>query len=259
MPLNYSLEAIKWKMVLKNLEEISFIKTVKSVFTGLSVGFITPNNIGDYAGRISFLKKENRLSAIPLLFLVRLTQLLTTIWAGSFALFYFLKGNLFKTDEGNIIFTSIVLLIVTLCIFNLHKIPLLLFRNKIFAKFFYFLDTLQKIKLYNVLLLSIASMFRHFIFILQFYFVFCALNSTLTLEQVFLGTSAALLVKSVLPGFKALNDLGIREAASIYFYHHFSESSLTVAGVCLIIWVINMVMPALIGLMIIMVRKKVSN
>lgn len=255
MPVNYLLEAIKWQKVLEKVEVLSLNTTLKSVFAGLSVGFITPNNIGDYAGRLSFLKKENRFTSIPLLFISRFIQMLITAWAGGLALFYFLNDNLFKSGAGGLIFVITLLLLGTIAVFFIHKLPAFTSRYNLFKKLLNFLSPLQYFNSSRLIFLCSVSIIRHFVFILQFYLIFRSMNSPLIFSHVFLGTSAALLIKSMLPGFKAMNDMGIREASAIYFFNHFSESSLIVAAVCLIIWFINMVLPALVG-MVIIFRKR---
>ncbi|MFI5204605.1 MAG: hypothetical protein ACHQF2_08935, partial [Flavobacteriales bacterium] len=48
---NWWLESIKWKIMINRITPCSFSKAAQSVLMGCSFGFITPNRIGDYAGR----------------------------------------------------------------------------------------------------------------------------------------------------------------------------------------------------------------
>ena len=61
MCLNFLMESIKWKVVVANTNPISFTKAIKSVLVGQAFAFFTPNRIGDFAGRVLFLKTEHKL------------------------------------------------------------------------------------------------------------------------------------------------------------------------------------------------------
>ena len=50
--INWGFEALKWQILAKKIESISFLKAYQSVLVGLSLGFITPANVGDFAGKI---------------------------------------------------------------------------------------------------------------------------------------------------------------------------------------------------------------
>src|SRR5690606_25820833 len=65
-----------------------FITALKSVFAGCSITMLTPNRIGEYGGRILYVKEENRISAIPLTILGGISQLIVTLIMGSAGLLY---------------------------------------------------------------------------------------------------------------------------------------------------------------------------
>ena len=57
MPLNQYLEAIKWKIQVKPIENLSYFKSFLSIFTGISAGMFFPNRMGNFLGRIFMLEK----------------------------------------------------------------------------------------------------------------------------------------------------------------------------------------------------------
>ncbi|WP_374166426.1 hypothetical protein [Arcticibacter sp. MXS-1] len=69
MLVNWILEAMKWKFLVKRIETISLWKAVESVFCGLTWAIFTPNRIGEYGGRVFFFRPESA-------FLVRLPWVL---------------------------------------------------------------------------------------------------------------------------------------------------------------------------------------
>ena len=60
MLLNWSLEALKWKELTKAYHKMSFSEAFRSVISGVSTSFITPNRIGDFIGKLSYLPKGKR-------------------------------------------------------------------------------------------------------------------------------------------------------------------------------------------------------
>ena len=89
VPLNWGLEAWKWHRLARHLEPVTFGRSLRAVLVGLTLGFATPNRVGDYAGRILELKSR-RVSALGAVFLGRYCQLVATVLAGVAGLLYFL-------------------------------------------------------------------------------------------------------------------------------------------------------------------------
>ena len=50
--LNWGLEARKWQVLLKPIQQINFFRAYKSVLSGLALSLNTPNRMGEYGGRI---------------------------------------------------------------------------------------------------------------------------------------------------------------------------------------------------------------
>ncbi|HPI54410.1 MAG TPA: lysylphosphatidylglycerol synthase domain-containing protein, partial [Chitinophagaceae bacterium] len=64
MILNWTVEGIKWRLLLKGTEQLSIIRSLQSVLTGVAVSMITPNRIGEYMGRILFLENRNKIQGV---------------------------------------------------------------------------------------------------------------------------------------------------------------------------------------------------
>ncbi|MBL7753676.1 MAG: flippase-like domain-containing protein, partial [Chitinophagaceae bacterium] len=61
MIVNWTIEAQKWRFLLKGTENFSLWTSLQSVLTGLAVSVITPNRIGEYMGRILYLRNVHKL------------------------------------------------------------------------------------------------------------------------------------------------------------------------------------------------------
>ena len=82
MFLNWFLEALKWQFLIKKIENISFVKSVRAVFSGITVSAFTPNRVGEYGGRIFCLDTADRLQAVLITVIGSMAQLLTTVFFG---------------------------------------------------------------------------------------------------------------------------------------------------------------------------------
>src|SRR5690606_12786240 len=48
MPLNWSIEALKWKRLLSGFLKIDFWRALRAVLAGVTVAMFTPNRVGEY-------------------------------------------------------------------------------------------------------------------------------------------------------------------------------------------------------------------
>ena len=90
MPVNQMLEARKWQVLARRVEPLRFGAALRAVVLGLTLGFSTPNRVGDYAARVLLLRSRRRLDAVGAVFLGRFAQLLVTVGAGAVGAGYFL-------------------------------------------------------------------------------------------------------------------------------------------------------------------------
>ena len=82
MFVNWSLEALKWKISVQGVQPVSFFKSLKAIFSGVSFSVTTPNRTGEYLGRVLYMDDGNRLRVISLTILGSISQLLVTIFFG---------------------------------------------------------------------------------------------------------------------------------------------------------------------------------
>ncbi|MGM0503586.1 MAG: hypothetical protein ACQESQ_03130, partial [Bacteroidota bacterium] len=82
MILNWSIEAIKWKELVKRITPIRFLQSLQIIFTSITIGIFTPNRIGEIAGRAYFLKKGKRTYGLLAAGIGSLAQLTATVVMG---------------------------------------------------------------------------------------------------------------------------------------------------------------------------------
>ncbi len=60
MPLNWWTEMQKWHRFVRRFEPMSPARAWRAVLAGVAVSLFTPNRVGEYGGRILFVRPEHR-------------------------------------------------------------------------------------------------------------------------------------------------------------------------------------------------------
>jgi uncharacterized membrane protein YbhN (UPF0104 family) len=261
MLVNWGLEARKWQLSIRELERVSFLKAFGATLSGVAIASFTPNRIGEYLGRMLYVEEGKRAQSISLTIICSMAQLFATLIAGMAGIVYLKKHLNSKIFEGkeslitafDILFYIIgfVALLLIFFYFRLSSLVRLLETMK-WQKFVALVKVLRDVKLtilFNILSLSFA---RYVVFILQYYLLFSLFGVPLILGQTFAGVSIMFLIMAVVPSFTFLTDLGLRWSASIQVVQLFNTNTTGIFAVSLGIWLINLVIPALIGSLLIL-------
>jgi len=261
MLVNWGLEARKWQLSLINLENISFSKAFSAVLTGTTIASFTPNRIGDYLGRMLYVGEGKRIQSIPLTIICSLAQMIVTIIMGIAGVFYlqkYLHNQMLEDHQSmqlglNILSWLTALLVVTVAIIYFRLSAVVRFLEKRgLGRYLTPLMVLKDVKLtilFNILSLSFV---RYMVFILQYYLLFSLFGVSLTWVQTFAGISTMFLVMVFVPTFTFLTDLGLRWESSIQIIRLFSSNTTGIFAVSFGIWMINLIIPALIGSLLIL-------
>jgi hypothetical protein len=249
MSLNWSLEAVKWRYMIRKLEKIPFITAVKAVLSGVTVSFFTPNRVGEFGGRIFHLQKADKIKAALITVLSSMSQLIITLLLGSFCFVLYLAEHFSEQPYlfQLIVFSLLLLMTLTLALF-LYPSVLFSFFNKLIVSekirgyitvFNYYTARQQG----NVLLLSLL---RYLVFSFQFYLMLVVFQVDISLLQAFRAISLTFLVVAVVPTV-ALTEIGVRGSAAVYFIGMYSSGSFGILTASFTLWLINIILPALIG------------
>ena len=60
MIVNWSFEAIKWKISVKDIQQVSFLKALRAVLSGVSFSVSTTNRVWEYLGSVLYMYDGNR-------------------------------------------------------------------------------------------------------------------------------------------------------------------------------------------------------
>jgi hypothetical protein len=258
---NWGLEARKWQLALSRLQPMNFLKAFKATFTGSTMASFTPNRTGEYVGRILYIEEGKRWQAVSLTLICSMAQLQITLYAGLTGLWFFKRSFGSMVDEAgssmlwmNVLFYAILIaaLVLTLFYFRLAWFTKLLHRWTGNAKFMRYIAVLEDCNATILLRILSLSGGRYMVFMLQYYLLFKVFGVQVNWWQTLQSVSVLFLVLAILPSFTFLTDLGIRWKAGIEIIQLYSSNTIGIFAAAFTIWLVNLIIPALIGSLLIL-------
>lgn len=268
MFINWSIEALKWKISVHHIQPVSFFKSFRAVLSGVSFSVNTPNRVGEYLGRVLYMEEGNRLRAISLTIVSSMSQLIITLFAGLIGLF-FIKN---KVENGEMIGgldsslwlpvlqygVLFVLLILTLLYFRLSLLSDLVEKLPRSRRYAWLVNSLRTVRATLLLKLLSLSTVRYIVFIIQYFLLFRLFEVNIDWGQSFWAVSVVFLVLAIIPTF-AIAELGLRGKVSLKLLGLFSANSLGISLATATIWLINLILPAIAGSLLIVSIKIFKN
>lgn len=252
MPLNWGLELLKWKKILDvNLLKYSFLKLIRSLFSGVATGLVTPNRLGNFIGRVLFFKGKSRGMLVMGTLYSNFSQFLVTLSFGTIG-FIMIKPML-----NDVILQYATYFLISVLFFSMllyHIFPILPSTSfKLIDKKLNLLSTFQQqAKLISLQLIGL-SIFRFIVFTLQYVLLLVAFGTPFSLDIVF-AILLVYLISTITPSL-LFGKLFIRESASLLILGLYIENELKIIVVSLLLWLINIGLPSLTGLVFLLKEK----
>jgi hypothetical protein len=257
MLLNWSAEAAKWKFLVAAVHPVSFGQAFRSVLSGVSVSVAMPNRMGEYGGRVLHLPEGSRLKAVPLSVAGSISQLLVTFLCGLAGLAVLqpalLSSKLVSHTAYAILFagTACLTLLLTIFYFRLAGAGKWLQYKLRRSRYGALLQALQSCRVPLLGKLLLLSGLRYAVFSLQYVLLFTFFEVHVAPWLVWNVTAVLFLILSVVPTI-ALVELGLRGHLSLQLMGLFSANSLGIVLTSATAWVINLILPALAGSIVIL-------
>lgn len=253
--INWSLEGIKWQMLLKNLETMSFLRSLKSVLAGSSVTFINPYRSGAFLGKVLFLEEDHRVEASTLSILGGFAQSLTTLFIGLLGLFFIgFKIVLPETIHLLYLIGSISIIILLTFYFKLSFFQFILKNWSVTKKILIAYRRIGSGIRWRVLGVSIL---RYLIFTSQFAWLLKIQGFDESFFTAFFAVSIIYLVLAVIPSFW-FGNIGIRETTAITLISGMMPNEASIILSSMFIWTVNLVIPAIAGSIFLVAQKEGS-
>jgi Lysylphosphatidylglycerol synthase TM region len=255
VPVNWGLETLKWRFLARRIEPMTLAAAGRAVLLGLTLGFTTPNRVGDYAARVLLLRSRHRLDALGAVFLGRYAQLVVTVATGSIGAGYFLlthhlKGfPLVQFSAGvGLVAINGALLAALLAGGSVARALMAVPALRRWARFGRVLGTYSTAELTAVLAWSGA---RYAVFAGQFGLLLAAFGVQCSFGEGALAVSGTFLLKSLVPSLSALTDVGARELSAVHFFGLLGQPALPVLSASLCLWLLNIALPSAAGLLLV--------
>lgn len=255
MGVNWGIEAWKWCCLVRPVQQLGFLRALTATIAGTSIGLITPNRVGEFAGRVLFLDPEHRVQGSFATLLGSIAQFVVTLLLGGIALTFnqYLHFSAAEPSRAwNVVVWS-ALLIGCSAVFLffspgafarlLLAIPWL----KRFERHAHVLDTFSRSDLMRIFLLSLL---RYGVFTLQFAIVLVVIARVDALEAV-MSVPVVFLLTTLVPTM-AFTELGVRGSVATTFI---AGDDMGIMVSTALIWLINLVIPAIAGGIILLVAR----
>jgi uncharacterized membrane protein YbhN (UPF0104 family) len=260
IPANWYLESVKWKTLLKDVEQISLRMSFYSVLTGLTTGIFSPARLGEFAGRVLLLQPENRKTASALWIIGSITMTIAVLLFGIPALFLFIQSgreiDLLQSSSVTY-YLIIVLLSVSFLILLYFLVPRIsrFFSGRFSGYFSSIFDVLKKNSFSRLLNILVLSLLRYLVFCLQFWLMLYFFGVELSLWEACVGIFTSYLFITFLPSF-FLTEAAVKSSIFLLVLSAFSGNSVAIICASMLLWILNLAIPTALGVLL-LAKKRV--
>ncbi|MCB2210868.1 flippase-like domain-containing protein [bacterium] len=262
LPANLYLQVKRWQTAIRaEMPDVTVKQAYTSFLGGASMGIITPGRVGEI-GRVFLLNPKSRVRLAGLHVLDKLYFMAALACFGP-ALVYLMPGfseHLHQNLQLPLLIATLILPLFFV-VFSLTPDPLrsllvLIRRGDRFkGSLNDLLHALDKVRARDSRVMAGLTVAQFGVILTQFYLLSSAFQAVkwVTAAHTYVAT---LFVKSLLP--ISLGDLGVSEWAAVSFYQRFGIADTTAFSASLLIFTINILIPAIAGIFVLQ-RVKATN
>lgn len=252
-PVNIAFEAKKFQQLIHQFAPLSFWRTFKSVLAGVTIAIFTPNRVGEYGGRVLFVDAEHNWKTVIATMVGSLAQLLVLLSVGLVSTAYFASQMLKPEPLVVALLLSLGGLLVGLLIFGFFNIDLIIPLAKRvpgiyrFQKYFKHLLVLKEYTRPELKRALLFAFLRYLTYSLQYYFLlkFYAISAPFFIAMT--GIATIFFVQASIP-LPPLMGLLARGEIALFVWGMFSSNEVDILAATFSLFVINIAIPALLGM-----------
>jgi hypothetical protein len=257
MVANWALEAWKWKALMARVEDVTFALAFKAVIAGTAIGLITPNRVGEFAGRVLFLAPEHRVSGSFATSLGSISQFVVTLICGSIALlfdpFTIITGAGHQVIIG-LMWTMLAVSLVALAFyFNTRLLRSVFMALPFLRRYGPAADVLDRFTIRDLTGTLLLSALRYGVFTVQF-ILLLAVRTDLPSARLAFGVPVVYLITTLVPTVM-LTELGVRGSVAVAVLANGEGDAALVFLSTLLLWAINLALPAIVGSVLLLVAR----
>ena len=255
--INLGLEVLKWQYLIPPTARLSFSRAFAAVLAGHSIGLWMPARNGEVAGRLLLVEASQRWRAAGSTAAARASQLVATCIAGATGLLFYASAHEHQLPLSP---QYALVLAIGLLILLFSAPPLAhRLRNRLHYKLLNrLLAGISKISSLEIIGITLYSLLRYLVYASQFVLLIYFFGGSGSYLYLLMLVSCVFFVQSVVPG-NILTDLGVRGSAALYFFGSNCELSASAFSATYMLWLINIMLPALGGWMVILLLQTRSK
>ena len=238
---NWFFEICKWQLLISFIHKYSFKKALIQSLASLTTSLITPNRIGEYGAKAIYYEKKQRNQILGLNLVGNFYQLLMTLVFGSIGFSYFIFQHKIRIDfYQNFKVILLLFFVLTILFFiakQVNSINSLYKKTKAFT---------SKISIPLNLKVCLFSFLRFVTFSHQFYFLLLIFKIDISYFDALSAITSVYLIASVLP-MLPLFDLILKGTIAVWVFSFFHIEPVIILSITSIMWILNFVLPAIIG------------
>lgn len=238
---NWFFEVNKWHSLISSISNYSFKKASIQSLASLTTSLITPNRIGEYGAKALYFEKKQRNQILGLNLVGHFYQLLMTLVFGIIGFSYFVFQHKIEIDFQQVFKVLLLGFFVIIALFFATKY--FNYTNSFFEKARTFIN---KITLRLNLKVCLFSFFRFVIFSHQFYFLLLIFKIDISYFDAISAITSVYLIASIIP-MLSLFDFVLKGTVAIWIFSFYNVQPLTILSITSIMWILNFVLPAIIG------------
>ncbi len=268
MLANWGIEARKWQILVNRVQPVNLFMAYRAVLSGLSLSLFLPNGIGDYAGRIVYMKEGNRLRSVTLTLVGSLAQLITTLVFGLMGLLYLkehawqgtvqLQGITGLLVNGIIFMIAMGAMLILFVYFKLSWLTVMFGKISAVQKYRFMVENLEQINRVDLTRILLLSFIRFSVFIVQYLLMLQIFNVHINMADAVSTVAVLFLVLAILPTIPVA-DLGMRGEAGLQLFGMLTVNKIGIIATTAGIWLLNLILPALAGSLFILGIKLFRN
>lgn len=267
MLVNWGIEAIKWKIAVRPIQPVSFLKAFRAILSGVSFSVIMPNRVGEYLGRVLYMNDGNRLKTISITIVASISQLIITLLMGCIGWLFMQPAienkQLVSSMWSQVILYGMIAVTIVLTLFYFRLSLLIKWVDRIpgSKRFAYLVKALEDFNATLLLRLLSLSALRFVVFTAQYYLLFRLFEVDISWWQAFWAVSVSFVVMAVIPSIALIEPVqrGFVMGTIVTLY---SPNMVGIGFTATGIWFINLFVPAAIGCLLILgiiKMKKIKN
>lgn len=255
LPVNLALEGLVWHLLISRLSIATTLREqIGALFAGFALGFFTPGRAGEFAGRAFYIRHGDRWEIAVVVGAQRLFDMAVICAVGCPAtVIYILTADpqpevlwWMVAAAGGVFGAAGVAASASPA--GTHRI---LSSMRILSFFWSRIGLLRRLSGVEGMGILGLSFIRFAVYSIQFLLLLMAVVPDADVSLALLGIALVFFVKLLLPPV-TLMDVGIREGAAVYFLGGLGFPEAAALNASLLLFTINLLIPAAAGLPLVM-------